>query len=284
MEWAKGYRPVERQPGAVPLSLPLAEVLQNRLAARHATLWSLIKAVERHAEQEDLACLFVTFTLPPEYHPNPSHGAGSGDPTLSPVRGAEELQERWHRLLAHSRKAGLPVLGLCALEPHQDGAPHRHAMIGLRPEDQARFLGIVRDEFPDPEGQENVAATVKSSQLRPAGSDGAASPATCIVKYIVKTFRGGEQFVDAAEQPDTELRHLENPERVQAWRRGLGGKRMYDFFGLKRGAVTIWDRIAKISETPDVQSEADRDTLVDCCSARRTGPSSCSAGWTRGRP
>jgi hypothetical protein len=38
---------------------------------------------------------------------------------------------------------------------------------------------------------------------------------------------------------------------------------MYDFFGLKRGAVTIWDRIAKIPEAPGAQSEADRDTLAD---------------------
>jgi hypothetical protein len=223
LEWAKGHRLVERLPGERPLSLPLAEVLQNQVAARHATLWSLIKAVEQHAERQGLACLFVTFTLPPEYHPNPSHGVGSWDPALSPVRGAEELQERWHRMLARSRKAGVPVLGLWTLEPHRDGAPHRHAMIWLRPEHQARFLAIVRDEFPDPEGQENVAATVKSWQQRPAGTEGAASPATYIVKYILKTFLGGEQFVDVAEQPDPELRHLENPERVKAWRRGLGG-------------------------------------------------------------
>lgn len=74
---------------------------------------------------------------------------------------------------------------------------------------------------------------------------------------------GGERFVDAAEQPDTDLQHLENPERVQAWRRGLGGKRMYDFFGLKRGAITIWDRIGKISDDPAARSEADQETLAD---------------------
>jgi hypothetical protein len=56
-------------------------------------------------------------------------------------------------MLARSRKAGLPALGLWTLEPHWDGAPHRHAMIWLRPEDQAWFLGIVCDEFPDPDGQ-----------------------------------------------------------------------------------------------------------------------------------
>jgi hypothetical protein len=43
----------------------------------------------------------------------------------------------------------------------------------------------------------------------------------------------------------------------------LWRQRMYDFFGLKRGAVTIWDRIAKIPEDPEVQSDADRDTLAD---------------------
>jgi hypothetical protein len=79
----------------------------------------------------------LTMTLPPEYHRNPDHGGRSWNPALSPVRGAAELQDRWHRMLARARKAG--VLGLSTLEPHRDGAPHRHAMVWLRPEHQARF-------------------------------------------------------------------------------------------------------------------------------------------------
>jgi len=160
--------PAPPEPGQQPFSKPLTEVIQNKLDARYATLWSLIKAIEQHAEREGLACLFVTMTLPPEYHPNPSHGGRSWNPALSPVRGAEELQDRWHRMLARARKAGVPVLGLWTLEPHKDGAPHRHAMIWLPPEHQAQFLVIVRDEFPDPKGQENVAATVKTWEQRPA--------------------------------------------------------------------------------------------------------------------
>ncbi len=154
-EWAKGHRLVERlpgqpEPGQEPFSKPLIEVIQNKLDARYATLWSLIKAIEQHAEREGLACLFVTMTLPPEYHPNPSHGGRSWNPALSPVRGAEELQDRWHRMLARARKAGVPVLGLWTLEPHKDGAPHRHAMIWLPQSAQAGFQDAAYS--PDREG------------------------------------------------------------------------------------------------------------------------------------
>ncbi len=57
---------------------------------------------------------------------------------------------------------------------------------------------------------------MKTREQRPADSEGAASPTTYIVKYLVKTFIGGERFVDAVEQLDTDLQHLENPARAQA--------------------------------------------------------------------
>jgi hypothetical protein len=61
--WAKRHRLVERlpeppEPGQEPFSKPLIEVIQNKLDARYATLWSLIKSIEQHAEREGLACLF----------------------------------------------------------------------------------------------------------------------------------------------------------------------------------------------------------------------------------
>jgi hypothetical protein len=64
----------------------------------------------------------------------------------------------------------------------------------------------------------------------------------------VKTFIGGEALVDKVRQASADRRHLENPERIQAWRRGLGGKRMYDFVGLRRGAIAIWHNVAKLRE------------------------------------
>jgi hypothetical protein len=133
-----------------PLAVPMVEVIAEQVKARFATLWSLVSAIEQHAEAAGLACLFVTLTQPPDYHANPTHGSRAWDPALSPVRGAEELQERWHRLLARARKAGLPALGLWTLEPHKDGTPHRHAMLWLAPEQVERFERFVRDEFPRP--------------------------------------------------------------------------------------------------------------------------------------
>ena len=219
----------------------MTEILKGAAKRRFNTLWSLTRACEQVAESQGLVCLFLTLSLPPAYHRNPSQGRRGGwQEGLTPIVGIEELQRRWRRIRARLRKEGIAQLGLWTQEPHEDGTPHRHLLIWVARDHAARLVEIYRSVFED--GHEafegGVAVNVKRWN---AAEDG--KPSSYIMKYLTKTFAGGEEHVDQTEGAE---RHLENADRVAAWRRGAPGKRSYDFVGLKPGAIGVWTKVASL--------------------------------------
>lgn len=247
-KWAEGYVLTD----GAELAVPMAELLKGAVKRRFNTLWTLTRACEQVAEREGLACLFLTLSLPPEYHRNPSQGRRGGwEDGLTPIVGIEALQYRWRLIRARLRKEGIAQLGLWTQEPHEDGTPHRHLLVWTPPADVARLVEIYRAVFEETHAttEGGVAVNVKRWDASQAGK-----PSSYVMKYLTKTFAGGEEHVDRTEGTE---RHLENAERVAAWRRGVPGKRSFDFFGLKPGAVGVWGKVASLRE------KTDKDALKD---------------------
>jgi len=99
-----------------------------------------------------------------------------------------------------------------------------------------------------------VALNLKLWEERSLRAD-RASPATYIMKYIVKHLDADAERVSAKPGADGDRQQLENHERVQAWRRALSGKKSFDFFGLNDGTVSTWAAIANLR--PDDPALAD---------------------------
>jgi len=237
--WAENYVLTDGD----KLAVSMATIMKEAAKRRFNTLWSLTRACEQIAERQGLACLFVTLSLPPKFHRNPSKGRrGSWQQGQTPVAGIEELQHRWRLVRARLRKSGVDQLGLWTQEPHEDATPHRHLLIWTAPADVARLVAIYRSVFAEEreELEGGVAVNVKRWDPKRAGK-----ASSYVMKYLTKTFAGGEKQVDRKEGTE---RHLENAERVTAWRRGTPGKRSYDFFGLKAGAIGVWAKVASLRE------------------------------------
>ena len=225
------------------LKVPMTKILKGATERRFITLWSLTRACEQIAERRGLACLFLTLSLPAAYHRNPSQGRQGGWVAgLTPVAGIEELQHRWQLIRARLQKEEIAQLGLWTQEPHEDGTPHRHLLIWAAPDQAERLIEIYRSVFNDTheDFEGGVAVNVKRWN-----TDEAARPSSYVMKYIVKTFSGGEAHVDRVEGTE---RHVEHADRVAAWRRGVPGKRSYGFVGLVPGAIGVWGKVASLRE------------------------------------
>ena len=169
-KWAEGYVLTD----GAELAVPMAELLKGAVKRRFNTLWTLTRACEQVAERDGLACLFLflTLSLPPEYHRNPSEGRRGGwQDGLTPIVGIEELQRRWRLIRARLRKEGIAQLGVWTQEPHEDGTPHRHLLVWTPPADVARLVEIYRAVFEETHAttEGGVAVNVKRWDASQAG-------------------------------------------------------------------------------------------------------------------
>lgn len=225
-------------------AIPMLDILRSQAQARFNMLWSLLKALNQVADEEELVAVMVTLTLPGQYHPNPSCGVNTYDYNLSPAQGAKELQRRWSCIRADMHGAEIDMFGAWVIEPHKDATAHRHALVWLDSGQLETFKLIVRRYFPGGD----VAADFKI-----ISKDKGASAASYFAKYLVKTIDGGHDLIDTGTgTPLADGDHLEakNAERVIAWRKAIRA-RSFDFFGLRRGTITAWHAIARQKEEPD---------------------------------
>lgn len=230
-EWLGRKEVIDMNTGEI---LRLCDIARS-VEARFAEFYTIMKGVEKIAAGDGLGGLFITATLPPKFHPNPSVGTNSWA-GYTPTEGQREITRRWARVRARLHKEGIKELGVRVAEPHKDGCPHAHFLTFCKRGEAGAVAAAFRAGF----GQS--AQAVKVEVIDTAKG----SAVSYVSKYVMKSLAAGE---DAGE--------------VDAWR-ACWNIRAFQFFGLPRRCLTYWREFRRVKSEP-----ADGTTAAIWRAARR---------------
>ena len=211
----------------------LSDLMAKQVEQRYAELVTTMKGLDDKGEAEGAVAVFLTNSLPPGYHPNPSHGRSSWNGS-SIVEACEELSRIENAFLTDVRREIPGLFGVRVREPHKDGCPHDHLLFYPQ-EAERHILRRLQDKhFPWQTQQPNRFQILHSAR----GS-------TYVTKYIAKHTLGIEGESDSNA-------------RVNAWR-STHGVRSFAFIGLPRGTREMWRTLRRLEELAEADSsEADR--------------------------
>lgn len=253
--------------------VPMWQVMQSSAAAALNRLYVQTVGIEEVARRLGLVPLFMTLTLPREWHPR----SDAWTPDRTPARADKELSRLWNLFGAHLAGDGIKLLGMRVYEGHGSGVPHAHALLYVRPDQVEQVdaaLQAVRPELPEHQRQKTRVAT---KLIRIDASK--ASAASYVLKYVLKSLNVSatgamaSKGVDAAaklavaaavekladDQEDEEDeedegtanergRHVEAHDRHRAWasERRIRRYAMLGTHGIQR----VWQRIFTLKECP----------------------------------
>lgn len=231
---------------------------------RFNELYSFTKNFEAMARENGMDWLFVTFTAPPEYHPNPSspNSKCSYKPELGVKASHIYINRAWTLIRAMLSKWGIRAsptsyFGARTVEVHKDGCIHWHLLIFINDSLINNFTKACREKFSLP-GQLKIVL----------GDDNKGSASTYIFKYLMKEFDTNtldrnitDRLTKADGEKDREreamdLASIENSERVRAAIRAMS-IRQYQTIGLLR-VTTLLRKINKL----DLSEIIDTDNSV----------------------
>lgn len=231
-------------------TVSMTDIMQGSRKAALARLYAVVKGMDEVAEKDGLACAFLTLTLPPEYHPNPSQGAQHYDPTLSPRDADRALAQLVARLRARMSKAGIRTFGVAVKEPHADGCPHGHILAYMSDADIDRVDAMLQQLRREPVPGQRIATKCQRIDR------GRASPTTYVYKYLAKSLNTAPLTGDDdAEREDGD--HLTNHDRVRAWasERGLRRWGVWGTHGIQR----VWQALHQRKDVPDDAPQSIRE-------------------------
>ncbi len=146
--------------------------LQNRS-------WSLY----HYAQLRSLRNVFVTLTLPSEYHKYKTTKKGKlvknpkfiDDEHHTPKQASKELSKLMRKIVNDRSYSNIPSenrLYFRVTEPHKNGTPHLHISFFIPDENVDKFIEMINRKFPQP--QSKIETDIKS-------------PVGYLMKYILKT-------------------------------------------------------------------------------------------------
>lgn len=110
---------------------------EQRKKQRNAENIKRIKAMEKKAKDLGFIFIFLTFTLPPVFHPNPSIGKNSYN-GASPEQALDTINHFWKiyraNLAEQGLKTGSDFFGVWVKEGHKDSCIHKHALLFIDPQ------------------------------------------------------------------------------------------------------------------------------------------------------
>lgn len=230
----------------------MLSIVQASFSNRFNELYSFTKNFEAMAKENGMGWVFVTFTAPPEYHPNPSspNSKCSYKPELGVKASHVYINRAWALIRAMLSKWGIRAgpttyFGARTVEVHKDGCIHWHLLIFINDSLINNFTKACREKFPLP-GQLKIVL----------GDDNKGSASTYIFKYLMKEFdtntldrniTGRLTKADGEKDKEREqmdLASIENSERVRAAIRAMS-IRQYQTIGLLR-VTTLLRKINKL--------------------------------------
>lgn len=215
--------------------ISLSELARQALVNRFNELYWISKNLESIADERGMGWLFVTYTAPPEYHPNPLNGKCSYDAALGVKASHSYILSAWSRvrslLSKRDIRSGIDTyFGMRTAETHKDGSVHWHILVFVAPHLAQDFINASATQFAQ-YGQMKVEV----------GDPAIGSASSYIFKYLAKGFdpsvsgdsassNGDEQVDEFRENSD--MASIRNGERVRAALRAMR-IRQYQTFGVK---------------------------------------------------
>ncbi|MDE1352152.1 replication endonuclease, partial [Vibrio aestuarianus] len=122
--------------------------------------------------------VFITWTLPSQYHRNSSKWNGC---TVKEAH--QNLMQQWRLARAWFKKLEIDWFGLRVAEPHQDGTPHAHMFLYVHPDQKQDLVDICRSIAMDEDREELNTPEIKQARFMAKDCDPALGTAT---GYIIK--------------------------------------------------------------------------------------------------
>ena len=244
--------------GSDGTTVSLAKVMKSARRSALARLYTMSLGQEDLAQRLDLVPIFLTLTLPPEWHPNPSIGECRWTPQHAPTLADAEIQARWSRVRALLwERNKIALFGLKVIEAHRDGCPHAHVLLYVHREDIDRVDEVIQFVFPEPTPGRRVASKLVVIDTRRARAS------TYVMKYLIKAMNiapneakadgefsaaltESQQITPPAGEEDND--QLEHFDAHRAWASERHVRR-YSFLGL-HGIQRIWQRLVTSNKLP----------------------------------
>jgi hypothetical protein len=217
----------------------IAMPTDKRSYARLSSIYARAKAFEILAGEMDMIPVFLTLTLPGEYHATPSKERETEWAGYSTKEGHKELCKRWRGLGRELSRLGLtPPLSIRVTEPHKSGCEHWHVLVYLPAGSSLEeFKELSAKHFDRDGGSERkhckVAGEYHSAALKIVVIDkavGGATSTSYVMGYVFKNL----------ETSDT------NAQKACAWR-SANNIRAVQFAGkLGQGTATLWNEFRRL--------------------------------------
>lgn len=193
--------------------------------------------------------VFITWTLPSQYHRNSSKWNG-----CTPKEGHQNLMEQWKLARAWFKKEDIQWFGLRVAEPHKDGTAHAHLFLYVHPSQKAALVGHCENIACQEDKHElytDSGLLDKTRRIKVEYCDPSKGTATgYIIKYISKNINGAHMPEDDA---------LNNAFSAQAW---ASTHRIKQFSQSGAPAVGLWRQLRRANAMDtafDEELEALRD-------------------------
>lgn len=188
---------VTREDGEI--SIPLEDIAPT-VEKRFAKKCKELHALQQLAEEDGMSGLFITLTLPGEYHANPEYKQTDHEwnGTL-PKEAMNNLGSKWKKVQDRLQRNEIPYLFCKVPEPHKDGCPHLHILLYALLEDIATveqlFIDqienensyiIIKQNFKYKKGYELTIKEFNNSQQE-KDNPNKCKPANYMLKYLKKT-------------------------------------------------------------------------------------------------
>ncbi|WP_448110347.1 replication endonuclease [Pseudomonas lini] len=228
--------------------ISLSKLACQATVNRFNELYWVSKNFEAIGNERGMGWLFVTYTAPPQYHPNPLKGKCSYDPDLGVKASHKYILSAWARVRSLLNKWGIKsgidtYFGIRTAETHKDGSVHWHLLVFSAPDIIQCFIDASIEHFPL-YGQMKVEA----------GDPKIGSASSYIFKYLAKGFdpsvtqmegSAGDAAADELRE-QSDLASIRNGERVRAALQTMR-VRQYQPFGVKN-VLTLMRSINKLGE------------------------------------
>ncbi|MDD3462460.1 MAG: replication endonuclease [Sulfurospirillaceae bacterium] len=166
------------------VTFPLSQFFKNSFVNSDryiAEIQNRVKSIYNYATGRNLVNVFVTLTLPSEYHPKKTSKNGKlynnpkYNPEFNPRIGSKQLSKYMQKIVNSWIYRKIPKEDRCyfrVVEPHKDGTPHIHVSFFIPDEFVEDFVKTVSRLFPAP--QSSIEKNIQN-------------PVAYLMKYILKT-------------------------------------------------------------------------------------------------
>lgn len=243
---------IETESGEVITLAQAADASTANPAIRRGELMTRITGCEQWADARGWVGLFTTNTTPSRFHATTHTGTtnpkwvAAGGPTAKD--GQAWMCKTWARCRAKLARMGIEVFGFRVAEPHQDGTPHWHMLLWVKPERAKKAAQVMRvywlkDQRCEPGAKRH---RFKAKAMEAGGAAG------YVAKYISKGIddRGAvsaqghhDELNGTAVVMDQQDMFAGGAARVRMWARAHG---IRQFQAIGQPPVTVWRELRRV--------------------------------------